>query len=290
MPEKTSAVDQPPQRYWMMGNCLAGDTCVFSHDPSLLMGQLALDDVNGMAGHPLPVNHQPDLRIQDDRSFPALQQLTSNRRTAAYGDGQIDGDTDAGVDRTTGRLLATSPSAFNPSSFTRSRSRPTSHHSRAATPSIPSVDDPDAFPSLASSGAKASKKAHGTRTSGGHASSTSREQDGGHGTPNTLAGILRMAPSPSPSPNRATAKVGGGGSRSSTGLRENNSAAQAIPAPKHIPWLETGEKANTAYLKARQEALRHGGLRNKFLQRWVVPFLVSLPPKFDISYKHPHPR
>ncbi|EMR62293.1 putative ccch zinc finger and smr domain containing protein [Eutypa lata UCREL1] len=36
--------------------------------------------------------------------------------------------------------------------------------------------------------------------------------------------------------------------------------------PKHIPWLETGDKANKGYLKARQEAIKHGGLRNKFLQ------------------------
>jgi hypothetical protein len=40
----------------------------------------------------------------------------------------------------------------------------------------------------------------------------------------------------------------------------------AIPAPEHIPWLETGESANRAYLKARAEAFKHGGLRNKFLQ------------------------
>jgi hypothetical protein len=54
--------------------------------------------------------------------------------------------------------------------------------------------------------------------------------------------------------------------KSFTGSRENSAAAQAIPAPQHIPWLETGEKANTAYLQARQEAFKHGSLRNKFLQ------------------------
>ena len=254
----------------MMGNCLAGDTCVFSHDPSLLMDQLALDDDNPSG------NNQPDFQIQDDRSFPALQPLTPKPSTAAYGGGQVDGKT---VEGTTGRLLLpTSLGAFNPSSFladpsvTRSHSRPSSRHSHAATPSVPSVDDPDAFPSLAASGAQASKKAHGTHASGGgHASSASREKDGGRGTPNTLAGILRMAPSPSHGPNRPMSKVGGGGRRSSSGLREHNTAVQAIPAPQHIPWLETGEKANTAYLKARQEALRHGGLRNKFLQRLVAP-------------------
>jgi len=51
-----------------------------------------------------------------------------------------------------------------------------------------------------------------------------------------------------------------------TGSRENSSAAMSIPPPEHIPWLETGENANRAYLKARAEAFKHGGLRNKFLQ------------------------
>ncbi|KAI7105047.1 hypothetical protein KC343_g19911 [Hortaea werneckii] len=40
----------------------------------------------------------------------------------------------------------------------------------------------------------------------------------------------------------------------------------AIPAPTDIPWLDTGTGINAAYMKARQEAFKHGGLRNKFLQ------------------------
>jgi hypothetical protein len=40
----------------------------------------------------------------------------------------------------------------------------------------------------------------------------------------------------------------------------------SIPAPEQIPWLETGDAANKAYLRARAEAIKHGGLRNKFLQ------------------------
>ena len=68
-------------------------------------------------------------------------------------------------------------------------------------------------------------------------------------------------------PNRRVPRNG-----SSTHVRngENSAAAQAIPNPKHIPWLETGDKANKAYLKARQEAIKHGGLRNKFLQRYAA--------------------
>lgn len=49
--------------------------------------------------------------------------------------------------------------------------------------------------------------------------------------------------------------------------RENSAAAMAIPVPKHIPWLETGAKANQQYLQFRAEAIKHGTIRNKFLQR-----------------------
>jgi hypothetical protein len=31
--------------------------------------------------------------------------------------------------------------------------------------------------------------------------------------------------------------------------------------------LETGARANQQYLKFRQEAIKHGSIRNKFLQR-----------------------
>jgi hypothetical protein len=85
-----------------------------------------------------------------------------------------------------------------------------------------------------------------------------------------LAEIVKMSPSPSPAAARQEAKkMGRNGSSSSIRNGENSAAAQAIPNPKHIPWLETGERANKAYLKARQEAIKHGGLRNKFLQRYV---------------------
>ena len=86
--------------------------------------------------------------------------------------------------------------------------------------------------------------------------------------PSTLADIVKMSPSPTPSAQARRVPRNG----SSTNVRnmENSPAAQAIPAPTHIPWLETGEKANKAYLKARQEAIKHGGLRNKFLQRYAT--------------------
>ncbi|KAJ0290785.1 hypothetical protein COL154_000742 [Colletotrichum chrysophilum] len=76
-----------------------------------------------------------------------------------------------------------------------------------------------------------------------------------------------MSPSPSSASLRQdTKKLGRNGSSTNIRNGENSAAAQAIPNPKHIPWLETGERANKAYLKARQEAIKHGGLRNKFLQ------------------------
>jgi hypothetical protein len=47
---------------------------------------------------------------------------------------------------------------------------------------------------------------------------------------------------------------------------QSTSGNSSIPQPEQIPWLETGEAANKAYLKSRAEAIKHGGLRNKFLQ------------------------
>ena len=70
----------------------------------------------------------------------------------------------------------------------------------------------------------------------------------------------------SPSPAPGLLRKGLMKSRSYVGSRENSAAANAIPPPEHVPWLETGERANQAYIKARQDAFKHGGLRNKFLQ------------------------
>ena len=79
-----------------------------------------------------------------------------------------------------------------------------------------------------------------------------------------MADVVRMSPSPAPGLLRKglmkTRSYGASG-------RENSAAANAIPPPENIPWLATGDRANQAYLKARQEAFKHGGLRNKFLQR-----------------------
>src|ERR1700683_325486 len=54
-----------------MGNCLAGDTCIFSHDPSPFMNRLALDE----SSTPPLQNGQPGFQFQDYNAFPSLQPL-----------------------------------------------------------------------------------------------------------------------------------------------------------------------------------------------------------------------
>jgi hypothetical protein len=219
---------------------------LFSHDPAALLSRLYLEN----SGTPPAYNIQPNLQIQDYEAFPALRNQTLDVGTIEQLHGAANG-------------MSTPPPGLSPfapfmpgGNGSRPQSRPSSrHHSRAATPSAPQVDDNEAFPSLSSVGsAKGGKRHHGKRGGHGH-----KENAG----PNSLAELVRMSPSPSPAVPRRGLK----NAKSFNGTRENSTAAQAIPAPKHIPWLETGEVANQAYLKARQEAFKHGGLRNKFLQR-----------------------
>jgi len=117
------------------------------------------------------------------------------------------------------------------------------------------MDDPDAFPTLGSLSAKRSKH-HGNRSRHGHAS-------GEKEPPSSLADVVKMSPTPAPAQLRkseASRKI-----RTFGGA--DGIAARKIPEPQHIPWLETGSKANQQYLKHRAEAIKHGSIRNKFLQR-----------------------
>ncbi len=249
-----------------MGNCLAGDNCIFSHDPSALVNRLTMDDGSLDMGTPPQQNLQPSLQLQDFDSFPALQSMGTNQWSnatypnsmgpSAYQTNLYDG---GGLGPPLPAFTKGQPSVQAVNGFSvRSSSRPTSRHqSREATPAIP-VDDTDAFPSLGSAGSKMGKKHHGKR--GGHGHSHSKES-----IPSSLADIVKMSPSPTPSLLRKGLMK----NRSFTSSMEYGSAAQAIPSPQHVPWLETGEKANQLYLKARQDAIKHGGLRNKFLQRYV---------------------
>ena len=194
---------------------------------------------------------QPSFQFQDDSAFPSLgsqyqwgnnYQNNYNYPHMGYQPG-FKGVQDYGSDAS------------------NQRSRPTSRQARDS-PVAPSLDDTEAFPSLGASG-KGSKKHHGKRGGHGHAHKENT-------TPSSLADVVKMSPSPGPSLLRQDLKkMSRNGSSSSIRNGENSVAAQAIPPPQHVPWLETGEKANKAYLKARQDAIKHGGLRNKFLQRYV---------------------
>lgn len=254
-------------KYWVMGNCLAGDSCIFSHDPALLLDRINIgggDAAMGTSSGQL----QPSFQVQDYDAFPALQQQAnaqwaqspsspSAMNISKYSGSQVSNGyfppmrQSFEARKTPLNGLSSSPASSN--------SRPTSRHqSRVPTPSIPAVDDNDAFPTLGAAGTKGPKKHHGKRGGHGHGHGHSNKEN----APGSLADLVRMSPAPASSPLRKGLTKRGSYQNS----RENSLAANAIPAPQHVPWLETGEKTNQAYLKARQDAFKHGGLRNKFLQ------------------------
>lgn len=248
-----------------MGNCLAGDSCIFSHDPALLMSRMSMGDGNST----MPASQLPqDLQVQDPNAFPILQpspqisyQASSPSHSNFYRYPSSPGST--GLIGSPRRHFEPRPSAMTgmSSSFSSSGSRPISRH-RSPQPgqrtSIPAVDDVDVFPSLGAAGVKAGKKHHGKR--GGHGHGHSNKESAA----NSLADVVRMSPA-----------IGGGPGLLRKGLAKTKTysspsgAASSVPPPQHIPWLETGVKANQEYLKSRQDAFKHGGLRNKFLQRYV---------------------
>lgn len=239
-----------------MGNCLAGDTCIFSHDPSHFMNKLSLE---GSSTPPL-ATVQPNLQFQDYSNYPSLQS-TPDQWTNKY--------QNANAFSNYPPIGFTPPPAvknlqgYSSESSSNPRSRPVSRQARDTGPAAPALDDTEAFPSLGAVTQKISKKHHGKR--GGHGHGPKEPQ------PSSLADVVKMSPSPGPGQLRNDArKLARNGSSTSIRNGENSVAAQAIPSPQHVPWLETGERANKAYLKARQDAIKHGGLRNKFLQRQVM--------------------
>lgn len=237
-----------------MGNCLAGETCIFSHDPAKLLNKLAIDGATPQS------KGQGNLQLQDLNSFPSLRPGTPDHLSGYAGGASIPA---VGITPPPGLRN------FHGSDSPRNRSRPGSRH-QVKDPSIlaPAFDDNDAFPSLGSALVKQGKKHHGKRGGHGHAHKENF-------APSSLAEIVKMSPSPTPgSPRPEIKKLGRNGSATMKN-GENGAAAQAIPSPKQVPWMETGDKANKAYLKARQEAIKHGGLRNKFLQRFVLLSLNS---------------
>ncbi|KAJ5640674.1 hypothetical protein N7528_000299 [Penicillium herquei] len=244
-------------KYWVMGNCLAGDGCPFSHDPSSLVSNLSVSGssrpTSPPAGSPFQVDSGSD-------AFPPLQPAASiedqwaNQYGARYPthlSGMQGSKLPPGLHPGMGRRNGSMTHLGRPNSRPSSR-----HQNRELNPAALSVDDPDAFPTLAAVSAKnAGKKHHGKRGAHNRDTNSSKEN-----IPSSLADVVRMSPSPTPGKAKS--------SKNSKDLksRENSAAAQSIQAPQNIPWLETGARANQQYIKYRTEAIRHGTVRNKFLQ------------------------
>ncbi|KAJ5732530.1 hypothetical protein N7493_004011 [Penicillium malachiteum] len=244
-------------KYWVMGNCLAGDGCPFSHDPSSLVSNLSVSGssrpTSPPAGSPFQVDSGSD-------AFPPLQPAASiedqwaNQYGARYPthlSGMQGSKLPPGLHPGMGRRNGSMTHLGRPNSRPSSR-----HQNRELNPAALSVDDPDAFPTLAAVSAKnAGKKHHGKRGVHNRDTNSSKEN-----IPSSLADVVRMSPSPTPGKAKS--------SKNSKDLksRENSAAAQSIQAPQNIPWLETGARANQQYIKYRTEAIRHGTVRNKFLQ------------------------
>ncbi|CAL5874539.1 uncharacterized protein PFLUO_LOCUS8835 [Penicillium psychrofluorescens] len=245
-------------KYWVMGNCLAGQGCPFSHDPSALISNLSVTDGSRPTSPPTGSPFQGD---SGSDAFPPLQSSAGAEDPWAgqyigrypsphllQGNKPIPPGLYPGMGKRNGSLTH----------LTRPQSRPASRHqNRELNPTAPSLDDQDAFPTLAAVSAKnAGKKHHGKR--GGHNNregNLSRENI----PPSSLADVVRMTPSPAPGKGKFKNNKEPKG-------RENSAAALSIQPPQNIPWLETGGRANQQYIKYRTEAIRHGTVRNKFLQ------------------------
>lgn len=196
----------------------------------------------------LPPTFQMDNQYDQ---FPSLGNSPRSSSLVAPANGLFREFTPISQQRSRGGLQA-----FN--SGSRPQSRPNSRHQhRPEYQSNLSMDDPDAFPTLSSLNAKSrTGKHHGPRSRHGHNAAE---------TTSSLADVVRMSPSPVPGQPRRPDT----GRKVRTSGGSDSAAARRIPEPQHIPWLETGAKANQQYLKYRQEAIKHGSVRNKFLQRYV---------------------
>lgn len=210
---------------------------------------------------PSPFGTPPQFyQLQDQYDqFPALQSgnRTNNSSFTIPSNGQFPTFTPMSQQRTRGGYQHNT---------SRPQSRPTSRHQPRpdSQASAPSVDDPEAFPTLASLNAKRASKHHGQRSRHGHNNVVEKE------VPGSLADVVRMSPSPAPSQRKLEAMK-----RVRSSASSETAAAQKIPQPQHIPWLETGSRANQQYLKYRQEAIKHGSVRNKFLQRYHNPLILD---------------
>lgn len=232
------------------------------------MESLSVNDPAAIGSDSL--NQSVAIQANDYSSFPMLQ-TTQSAEIESSAQGSA-----APTPSLSTRSMALAPEFF-PS---RQHSRPSSSydsHSRKSFDSGFAADEQEAFPALGAAIVKPSKKHHGKRGHGHNNRDKAKNQDRDQ---QTLANIVRRAPSP-----KLSAGVIGNTRRTNEQSRatqpeerKNSTTSRTIPAPQHIPWLETGEKANKDYLKARHEAIKHGGARNKFLQRYVfsIPSLHSV--------------
>ncbi|KAL8946502.1 MAG: hypothetical protein Q9222_007110 [Ikaeria aurantiellina] len=255
---------QPDQQFvpQQSGEVLIGKSMI-TERPITVDQTLNVGDSSGFLGS--SPSQGPSFQVQDYDSFPSLHNTAANQYAQASSSpyqpnsyqysGSPLGKNYMGSPRrnfeprpTSANGLSSSPGSYN--------SRPTSRHrSRDPSPYIP-MEDSEAFPALGSMTNKGTRKHHGKR--GGHGHSHPSKEN----TPNSLADVVRMSPSPAP----AVLRKGLAKNKSYVGIRETGSATATIAAPEHVPWLETGEKTNHAYLKARQQAFKHGAARNRFLQ------------------------
>lgn len=216
------------------------------------MQNLSLD------GGPLPVTADLDLTGPNfQSSFPSLQSAPIKAQDSGVFESSLRNF--YGINNTVapppgfGSRLTLAPE-FIPRSMLTSSQPATGKTVKA---SKLSVEDSEAFPTLGSA-VKGPKKHHGKR---GHGHSHKDRE------PSSMADVVKMLPAASQSPPK-DAKL----KNTAVISKENSAAAQSIPGPEHLPWLETGERANKAYLKARQDAIKHGGARNKFLQRYTPKY------------------
>ncbi|TKA21930.1 hypothetical protein B0A50_08578 [Salinomyces thailandicus] len=235
-----AAVAQEQQRTFLIGKNMLP-----SSRPATPVGQQKSPILNINSDTSTPQQFQPNFQLQDYDSFPALQPTTSN----PYEDTTpVDPNILNAVLASQQQASMQSPPGLFPT------------FAPSATPNQPNFQDDEAFPSLGSAAAnKTGKRHHGKRGGHGHHNNNASAQ------PGSLADVIRMTPSPGPAAREAMRR-GLRNNKSFTTSRENSTTAMAIPPPVDIPWLDTGSGINQAYMKARQEAFKHGGLRNKFLQ------------------------
>ena len=216
------------------------------------MSNFSLNDPSLISTPPLET-YNTNLQISDYTSFPSLSNNSQQRSTPDLKNLQPASEA-TGTTQAFPSRLSLAPE-FVPS---RPHSRPTSRHqSPARHSSRLSAEENEAFPTLGSVAFRGSKRHHGKRGHGhGH-----RDKEN---ITSSVADVVRS--SSTSSPHIQSPRRGFRPRPSQIETRENSAAAHAIPAPEHIPWLETGDRANKDYLKARQAAIRHGGARNKFLQ------------------------